>query len=135
MKVAVSSTGYNLDSQLDPRFGRCQVILIVDTDTLVVEPLSNTNISVDHGAGVGAAQMVASNGVKVVLTGSVGPNAYNALEAAGIKIYTGVTGTVREAVDRFNRGELSPTTGPNVGGHHGMGGGRGGGQGRGRRWG
>lgn len=95
MKVAVSSSGNSLDSCVDARFGRCQVILVVDTEALTVEPLSNTGVGAAHGAGVAAAQTVASKGVKAVLTGSVGPNAYSALEAAGIKVYTGVSGTVK----------------------------------------
>ena len=132
MKIAVSSMGNSLDSQVDPRFGRCQVVLVVDTETLKVEPISNMNVGAAHGAGVGAAQMVALKGVKALLTGSVGPNAYSALEAAGIKVYTGVSGTILEAVNKFVKGELPQTAGPTVGGHYGMGGGRGGGQ-RGRR--
>jgi len=133
MRVAVSSTGNSLDSQVDPRFGRCQVILVVDTETLKVEALSNASIGVAHGAGVGAAQVVASKGINAVITGSVGPNAFSALNAAGIKVYTGVNGTVRDAVERLNRGEITETAGPTVGGHHGMGGLRGGGRGRGNR--
>jgi predicted Fe-Mo cluster-binding NifX family protein len=133
MKVAVSSTGNSLDSQVDPRFGRCQVILVVDTETLKVEALSNTSVGVAHGAGVGAAQVVASKGINAVITGSVGPNAYSALNAAGVKIYTGVNGTVRDAVERLRKGDLIEIAGPTVGGHHGMGGLRGGGGGRGNR--
>jgi predicted Fe-Mo cluster-binding NifX family protein len=133
MRVAVSSTGNSLDSQVDPRFGRCQVILVVDTETLNVEALSNASIGVAHGAGVGAAQVVASKGIDAVITGSVGPNAFRALNAASIKIYTGVNGTVRDAVERLNRGEITETAGPTVGGHHGMGGLRVGGRGRGNR--
>jgi len=133
MKVAVSSTGNSLDSSVDPRFGRCPVILIVDTETLKVEALSNTSIELAHGAGIGAAQAVASKGINAVITGSVGPNAYSALNAAGIKVYTGFNGTVRDAVERLRKGELSDTTGPTVGGHHGQGGSRGGGRGREKR--
>jgi predicted Fe-Mo cluster-binding NifX family protein len=109
------------------------VILVVDTETLKVEALSNASIGVAHGAGVGAAQVVASKGINAVITGSVGPNAFSALNAAGIKVYTGVNGTVRDAVERLNRGEITETAGPTVGGHHGMGGLRGGGRGRGNR--
>jgi predicted Fe-Mo cluster-binding NifX family protein len=134
MKIAVSSMSTSLDGQVDPRFGRCPIILVVDTETLAVEALSNTSVEAAHGAGIGAAQMIASKGVKALLTGSVGPNAYSALTAAGIKVCTGVSGTVRDAVDKYKRGDLPQTSEPTVGGHHGMGegGGRGGGQGRGR---
>ena len=106
---------------------------MVDTETLNVEALSNTSIGVAHGAGVGAAQVVASKGIKAVITGSVGPNAFSALNAASVKIYTEVNGTVRDAVERLRKGDLIEIAGPTVGGHHGMGGLRGGGRGRGNR--
>jgi predicted Fe-Mo cluster-binding NifX family protein len=130
MKVAVSSFGNSLDDQIDPRFGRCQVILIVDTETMEARPLGNVSVGAAHGAGIGTAQTVASEGVKAVITGNVGPNAYTALKAAGITVYTGVNGTVRDTVEKFKRGELGETGQPTVGGHHGLGG-RGSGRGRG----
>jgi predicted Fe-Mo cluster-binding NifX family protein len=131
VKIAVSSLGTSLDSQVDPRFGRCQHVLLVDSDTMEFESISNSSVESPHGAGIGAAQLIASRGAKALLTGSVGPNAYSALTAAGIKVYTGISGSVREAVERLIKGELPQTTEPTVGGHHGMG--FGAGQGRGRR--
>jgi predicted Fe-Mo cluster-binding NifX family protein len=132
MKVAVSASGTDLSSQVDPRFGRCPYYIIVDTDTMAFEVVSNTANSSAHGAGIQAAQLVASKGVKAALTGNVGPNAYGALSASSIRVVSGVTGTVREAVERFKNGELQATGGPTVGGHFGTGG-RGGGRGRGGR--
>jgi predicted Fe-Mo cluster-binding NifX family protein len=132
MKVAVSSTGRNLDSVVDPRFGRCPFFVVVDTDTMAFEALPNTSIGAAHGAGIQAAQLVVSRGVKAVLTGNVGPNAFTALSTAGVQVVTGARGTVRDAVERFKRGELGSSSGPTVGGHFGLGG-RGMGRGRGRR--
>lgn len=128
MKVAVSSTGRDLDSAVDPRFGRCPYFVVVDTDTMAYEAFPNTSIGAAHGAGIQAAQLVSSRGVKVVLTGNVGPNAYTALSTAGVQVVTGAAGTVRDAVERFKRGELGASGGPTVGGHFGLGG-----RGRGRR--
>ena len=132
MKVAISATGRSLDSQIDPRFGRCPYFLIVETETMAVETVPNGAVGTAHGAGIQAAQLVASMGVKAVLTGNVGPNAYSALSASGINVLIGVSGTVAEALERFKRGELSTTSSPTVGGHFGTGG-RGGGRGGGRR--
>lgn len=138
MRVAVSATGDVLDAPIDPRFGRCPYFIIVDTDTMQFEALPNTSQYAASGAGIQAAQAVASKGAKIVLTGNVGPNAYQALSAAGVQIVTGVTGTVREAVTRYKKGELgsvsTPTAPPGygVGGGFGMGRGRGGGRGMGR---
>jgi predicted Fe-Mo cluster-binding NifX family protein len=130
LKVAVSSTGNGLDSQVDPRFGRCSTFIIVDTETMQAEAMPNSSIGAAHGAGIGAAQAVAGAGVKAVLTGQVGPNAHMALSQAGVKVYTGAYGTVRQAVEAYKRGELMEVSSPTVGGHFGQGGG---GMGQGRR--
>jgi predicted Fe-Mo cluster-binding NifX family protein len=131
MKVAVSATGEDLNAQIDPRFGRCQFFLIVDTETMSFEVVSNASAMASGGAGIQASQLVASKGVEAVLTGNVGPNAYQTLSAAGIKIVTGAGGTIRDAVEKFKKGELSGTSSATVPGHFGMGGGMGGGGGRG----
>ena len=135
MKVAVSASAPSLDAPVDPRFGRCAYIIIVETDTMQFEALQNPAQYAGGGAGIQLAQLVASKGVKAVLTGNVGPNAYQALSAAGIQIITGVSGTVREAVMKFKSGELrtvpSPTVPPHYGMGMGMGRGRGMGMGRG----
>jgi len=143
MKIAVSSTGGSLDDQIDPRLGRCSYFLIVDSETMKFEAIPNTASGAMSGAGIQAAQLVANRGVQTVLTGNVGPNAFQALSSAGISIITGVFGTVREAVEKFKSGQLqkivAPTTpmGFGMGGGYGMGMGRGRGGGRGmgmRRW-
>lgn len=132
MKIAVSTSGTNLSSQVDPRFGRCPYFFIVDTETMAFEAVPNSAVGSAHGAGIGAAHLVASKGVRVVLTGNMGPNAYSALSASSVQVVTGVSGTVEDAVERFKLGELRATRGPSVGGHFGTGG-RGAGRGRGRR--
>jgi predicted Fe-Mo cluster-binding NifX family protein len=132
MKIAVSSTGPDLDAQVDPRFGRAQYLLVVDTDTLEFEALQNPNVAAGGGAGIQTAQMIAAKGAQAVLTGNCGPNAYQTLSAAGITVHVGATGTVREAVERFKRGEFQATAAASVPGHFGLGMGAGmGGGGRG----
>jgi predicted Fe-Mo cluster-binding NifX family protein len=133
MKVAISSTGNSLKSVVDPRFGRCNVFLIVDTETMKYQVIPNSSIGVAHGAGIGAAQSVAQSEVKVVLTGHVGPNAHMALSQAGIRVYTGATGSVEAAINQFKSGELKEALSPTTRGHFGQQVGRGMGQGRGRR--
>ena len=128
MKVAVSSIGDGLDSNVDPRFGRCNKFLIVDTETMMSELVVNDSLSAAHGAGIGAAQKVASLGVKAVITGHVGPNAHMALSGAGIDIYTVSEGTVRKVVEGLKAGELKKAGTPTVGGHFGQGRGRGSGK-------
>ena len=119
MKVAVTSRGTTLDDPVDPRFGRCVNFVIVDTDDMSCEAVENSNAAAGGGAGIQSAQLVADKGVEAVLTGNCGPNAFRTLEAAGIKVVIGATGTVREAIEGFKAGKLSSTGGPNVESHAG----------------
>ena len=125
MKICVTATASSLDAQIDPRFGRCPYFVIVDSETMKFEAIPNLASGSMSGAGIQAAQAVSSRGVKVLITGNVGPNAFQALSTAGIKIVTGAFGTVREVIERYKRGELKETSTPTVRGHHGMGMGRG----------
>ena len=125
MKICVSAVSGSLDAQIDPRFGRCPYFVIVNSETMSFEAMTNASQGAAHGAGIQAAQTVVGRSVQVVLTGNVGPNAFQALSAAGIRVVTGVSGTVREAVEKHKRGELKETRSPSVRGHHGMGRGRG----------
>jgi len=125
MKICVSAVANSLDAQVDPRFGRCPYIVIVDSETMQFEAIPNMASGAMGGAGIQAAQTIAGRGVQVLITGNVGPNAFQALSAAGIKIVTGAFGTVREVVEKYKRGELRETGAPTVGGHFGMGMGRG----------
>jgi predicted Fe-Mo cluster-binding NifX family protein len=134
MKICVSAAQGSLTAPVDPRFGRCAYLVIVEVEDMTFEALPNVSAGAMHGAGVQTAQMVANRGVSVVITGNVGPNAYEVLSSAGIKIITGATGTVREVVDRYKSGQLqADAKTPNVSAHFGMGGGMGFGRGMGRR--
>ena len=121
MKVAVSSSGRDLNAQLDPRFGRCAFFMIVETGDMSFEAFDNESIGLGGGAGIQAAQFVASKGAKAVITGNCGPNAVQTLSAAGIELFTGQAGTVKEAVERYINGGLTPTEEANVDNHFGMG--------------
>jgi predicted Fe-Mo cluster-binding NifX family protein len=125
MKIAVSSAGPNLDALIDPRFGRCRYFILVDPETMHFEALDNPGATAGGGAGISTAQMVVGKGVEAVLTGNCGPNAYEVLTAAGIKVLTGVSGKIRQAIEDYKSGKLKTSSQPNVPGHFGMGRGRG----------
>lgn len=117
MRVCITSTGKDLDAPVDPMFGRARFFLFVDVETLDTEAVENAPGA--HGAGVQAAQTVASKGAGVVLTGNVGPNAYQGLAAAGLQIYVGARGSGHDALAAYKAGELTSTsaaTGPRHGG-------------------
>jgi predicted Fe-Mo cluster-binding NifX family protein len=116
MKIAVSSTGPDLDSEIDPRFGRCRYFIIIDQETMKFEAVQNPHVLTTGGAGIQSAQLVANKGAEVILAGNCGPNAFQTLSAAGIKVIVGALGTVREAIERYKRGELQPATQPSVAG-------------------
>ncbi len=121
MKLAITSTGKDLDSQIDPRFGRCQYFIIVNTDTMEFEALQNNSATASGGAGIQAAQTVVEKNIDGVITGNLGPNAYQTLAAADIKLFTGASGQIRENLERFKNGEMNQTSSPTVGSHSGMG--------------
>jgi len=120
MKIAVTSTGRTLDSQVDPRFGRAACFIIIDTETMDFNVVENESAAAAGGAGISSAKVVIDAGAEAVLTGNCGPNAERTLSTADIKLYTGATGTVAEAVELFKDGKLTEATGPNVEPHFGM---------------
>ncbi len=120
MKIAVSSTGSDLDSQVDPRFGRCKYFLIIDSETMEFEAIENANAAAGGGAGIQSAQLVVDKGATAVLTGNCGPNAYRTLEAGNVKVITGISGSVKDAIEKFKSGDTTDSSGPNVGSHAGM---------------
>lgn len=120
MKICVTSQGETLDAEMDPRFGRCRYFIFVETDTLAYTAVENANVEFSGGAGIQSGQLAISQGAKAVLTGNMGPNAFQTLQAGGLSVYTGLSGSVRDAVEKFKGGALKPTGNPNVGSKFGM---------------
>lgn len=113
MKVAISASEATLDSRTEPRFGRCPWFVIIDTDTGAFEVHSNPGLNAPQGAGVAAAQLVVDKGAGCVITGRLGPRAWQALEAAGVTVIGDADGlTVREALEQYKAGRLRPLSGP-----------------------
>ena len=120
MKIAVTSQGAEMDSPVDPRFGRARHFVLVDTDTGEFTIHDNAqNLNAPQGAGIQAAEAVARLGAQAVLTGNVGPKAFEALRAGNVTMYTGVSGSVRQAVEEFKAGQLQSAAKANVQGHWG----------------
>jgi len=120
MKVAVTAVEASLDSEVDPRFGRCKYIILVDLTTMEFEAVDNSAGMGAGGAGIATGQLVASKGAQAVLTGNCGPNAYQVLLSAGVQVFTGVTGKVRDAVQSFKSGQYKASAQPNVAPHAGQ---------------
>jgi predicted Fe-Mo cluster-binding NifX family protein len=103
MKLCITASGKEWDASADTNFGRALYFQIIDTESMAREVLENQAAIGPQGAGVAAAQLVADRGVEAVLTGFVGPNAFNALRACNIKVFEGLSirDSVREALNKF----------------------------------
>ena len=118
-KIAISCEGPTLEDLVDPRFGRAAGFLIVDPETMRTEYVDNGSSQVmAQGAGIQAAETVAATGARIVLTGYVGPKAFMALQAAGIKVGQDLENiTAQEAVERYRNNQVKVASGPNREGH------------------
>ena len=110
MKMCVTAMAGDLNAQVDPRFGRCQYFVFVDPDTMTFEAMPNDAIAAP-GAGTQAAQTIVNRGVDVLISGNIGPNAFQVLSTAGAKIAAGAYGTVKEAVEMYKSGRFADGSG------------------------
>jgi predicted Fe-Mo cluster-binding NifX family protein len=129
-KICITAQGPTLEAPVDDRFGRCANFIFVDPDSLEYDTFPNPGAMVRGGAGIQAAQFIVDHKAKIVLTGHVGPNAYSALNAGGVEVYTGVSGTVQNAINQFQNNQLTKASSPTAPAHRGTGRGRGSGRGR-----
>ena len=113
MKIIITTTGEGLDSEMDPRFGRCAYFTLVDTETMAVESHANPAINAMGGAGSQAAQFIAKFAPQAVISGDFGPNAYMTLAAGEIAMYVNKAGgNAQRIVERFKAGEFEPVSAP-----------------------
>ncbi len=118
MKLAITSSGNSLESNLDQRFGRAAMFIIYDTDTDTFEVVDNTqNLNAVQGAGIQSAQHVVNAGAQVCVTGHTGPKAFKVLSAANIPVYLADAGPVQAAIDAWKRGGLKQISEADVEGH------------------
>ena len=113
MKIIITSLGPEPDDGVDQRFGRGCFHILHDTEAGTYTALDNGELlAATQGAGVQAAQNVVASGAEVLLTGRCGPKAFDVLTAAGVAVYSGVTGSVAEAVEAWQKGALEKLAGP-----------------------
>jgi predicted Fe-Mo cluster-binding NifX family protein len=118
MKIAVTSTGNELISDVDPRFGRAKYFIVVDPKTLEYDVVENKqNLYSAHGAGIQAAKTLVDQNVDVLISGNCGPQAFDVLNVAGSKVVTSAKGRVIDAIIQYKSGELQTVDAPNVEGH------------------
>ena len=126
MRICITSSGSNLDSPIDPRFGRAQYFLLLDEEGDLKEVSSNPGVLARGGAGVAAAQKVVNQEIDILITGNIGPNAVGVLGIAKLKIFLCPMGIkAKEAFLMWKENKLTQVKEPSVPGHFGMGPGRG----------
>ena len=114
MKVVISATGRDLESTVDERFGRCRYFIIVETDDMSYETVDNVNADLSTSAGIQAASYVANTGAEAVITGNCGPKAMQVFAETNIRIILGQQGTIKDVLQKFKDGALTPSTRENV---------------------
>jgi len=122
MRIAITSSGPELDAPFDPRFGRAAYFIIFDEETQTWQAHPNPAVEAPGGAGIQAAQFIANQGVAAIVSGDFGPNAYRALSAANIAMYLAPRGEplpVRQLVEQYRMGNLQPVFEPTQRGHYG----------------
>ncbi|SHE73982.1 NifB/NifX family molybdenum-iron cluster-binding protein [Desulforamulus putei] len=117
MRIAISASGETLEDSLNPRLGRCEYFVLYNDDTGETLAIENTGRFSVGAAGIATVGLLNDHGVDVLITGNVGPNAFTALQAAGIQVYTGASGKVRDVLQDYKDGKLNEAKGPNVGPH------------------
>lgn len=118
MKIALSSSGTTLDSELDSRFGRARYFLLYDTETGELSVIDNqVNLNSAQGAGIQTAGNIADAGAMAVITGHCGPKAFRVLKEAGIKVFNVQAASVRDAVEQYKSGDLAEASGSDVESH------------------
>ncbi|SLM32764.1 Putative hypothetical protein with 2 PDZ domains and 3 NifX/NifB domains. Named MamT* in Genebank [Desulfamplus magnetovallimortis] len=106
-KICVASTGTSINSKIADLFEKAPYFLIIGFGSM--EVVSNPNLTDKTGSGIQSAQLVVSEGADVVITNDIGIRAIEELNRLQVKVYTGVTGTVRDALDWYQNNRLVPT--------------------------
>ena len=118
MKIAVTTTGKDLNSPFESRFGRAPGFIVYDTEAKEFESVDNSmNLNAAQGAGIQSAQNVAGSGAKALICENCGPKAFQVLSAAGVEIFIAGAGKVSDLIEKFKKGELKASGGANVQGH------------------
>lgn len=119
MKILLTTASTGLDAPIDPRFGRCAYLTVVDADTLECQSHANPGVNASGGAGTQTAQFTAAQQATAVISGNYGPNAFQVLHAAGIAMYLCAEDcTARQALAAYQAGRLPMAGAPTRAGRH-----------------
>ncbi len=118
VKIAVTSVDGTMEGKVDERFGRCRKIIIYDPETQTIEAVDNkTNMRLPQGADIQTAQNILNAGARALISGHLGPKAFQVFSAAGIEVYSATNITVGNALTQFEKGKLTKLVGADVKAH------------------
>lgn len=120
MKICLTAKEGNLDSELDPRFGRAQNYVVYDTETNESKVISNESINASGGAGTAGAQLMTREGISAVISGNFGPNASAGLNALNIEMYTSSVDSIKNIIEKYKTGKLTRINSATVEGKHSL---------------
>jgi predicted Fe-Mo cluster-binding NifX family protein len=106
MKIAITSFGPNLTSQLCPRLGGCAYFLVIDPENMTIEVFDNKDVSPTGCNGSRAARFLISRKVHAVITGRCRPETFQILSDAGVYLYLNQSGTVKEVLGNYRMGHM-----------------------------
>jgi|SRR3712207_62114 len=106
MKIAISATGKTMESLLDVRFGRCEYFQVHDTESGDIKILDNKGQDASGGAGIAATNQLIGEKVDVIITGNLGPNAFELIEKSGIRAYKSENNIISSVLEKYKNGEL-----------------------------
>lgn len=108
MKLAVTTLGKTRLDLVDQRFGRAEYILIFDENNVQLDCIEQGSLAPASGAGIAMAQKLIDAGIDVLITGHLGPNAWQVLSASDIRLYEAVEGTADDQLSAWHQDALSP---------------------------
>jgi len=120
MKIFVSAQGNELESPASEIFGRAPLYVCVESDTMKAESYANPAIKAQSGAGIEAAQWLIDHGAQAVISANIGPKALRVFKEAGIPVYHGQKGSVRENIELWKLGKLQQLNQASTAAHSGI---------------
>lgn len=107
MKIAISSFGKSTTDLLNKRFGRCEYFQIYDNENNQVKVIENEGLKAGGGAGIAAAQQLVDENIDTLITGNLGPNAFEIIEKSKISAYKSDEILVEDVLEKFKNNQLS----------------------------
>lgn len=106
MKIGISANGKNKEDLLEIHFGRCEYFQVYDLESNTSKVVENKGILASGGAGIAAANQMIDEGIDVIISGSLGPNAFKLISKAGIKSYKCDEIPIKDVLIKYSNNDL-----------------------------